>query len=1351
MKRINSKTPRRLTTLTLCVSGVLTLGMATEALAGSNDAVLESLFNQANYWHEKSHDELAIASLKKVLMVEPNNSQALYLMALWAQKNGDLASAAQYRKQLAQISPNGTALQQLDNAQKMANAPKGKINLARQQAHSGNIPASLATWRSMFNGDTPPPEFAAEYYLTMASDKGLYPQAVGELRQYIAQHPHDASSRMALGKALTWHEETRREGIGMLEGVASGDKEADNGLRQALIWLDAKPDDEQYYNVWMQRHPQDAAVLSHYRDNVGGAAKGQGYQSLNSGNVSVAKAQFEQALQANPEDADALAGLGYAAQRSGDYQAAAQYLNRAANIGTDASGERRKQAKDALFYGKLAEAQQAYKQGNVSQALALATPLAQESGDRGSAAKLFLASVQQHSNNISGAEQTLRALLNEQPGNPAAQENLYYVLKAENKTTDMQALYSSLSPSLQAKLRGQTRDTSPGTSIRHDAQQMASRGDTQQAIATLQQGLGRYPDDVWMRLDLARLLQKSGDKSAASSLMAPTWRQGAGASELFAAALFASESEAWQQTQTLLSRIPASRQTSDMRALGDRANFNLQLASAQMYLKQGNNAAAMNSLKAIASPAPTDPAELGKLARMMAEAGDQGTAVALVRNNISHGVHGNAGDYADQLTVLNNAGLQQEAQRLLADPSLQSTSTPEQLASLQQGYVITQADHLRQQGNYAAAYDKLVGALQQDPQNRDLQLAMARLYQSGKMDKEAGQVYSALMPNDTPTQDARVGAINLALAEGDDDQAVALTQGLHPDTSPDRLLLLARVEESQGHHQAAMTYLRSARGKLVGLQSTNSSETPTVGNALVADNPFVGTSHTPRPAPTPSGANTIAPWLVAPTAADAGTVLPGTQRTDLAQDTAQSRTLHQVDTMMESLQEKTGTWALGGMQVRGRDGESGTSRLTEFKTPLTWSTVPFGDSRFDFTVTPLALNAGTATGDAWRRSGSNALANAVSNLTDTATNEQKSIAAMTDDQREQYFAANPGAEALSQMGTLDPSDFNPTTSKGMENLAKLGKYDSGQVGQYLAAANLKPDVDESGNSSTDPQKETGVELNMALSGDNYKADLGSSPIGHGMSPTLLGGIKWAPKLTNYLTLVLTGERRLVTDSLLSYVGMEDKYSGKHWGQVTKNGGSAQLSYDDGDVGFYVGAGGYSYIGENVASNNSFNADAGAYIRPWHDDYRNLQAGLSLSYMNYAKNLSNFSYGQGGYFSPQNYVSVSLPVDYSQKYDNWTMKVGGSVGYQSYSQDSSDYFPTESAWQHELEYAVDNGFAKEARYKGTSESGIGYSVHAGADYKINKKMKVGGMVSYDTFGDYNESTASLYFRYMLGDQ
>ncbi len=43
----------------------------------------------------------------------------------------------------------------------MAQVPQGQLGLARQQARSGNIPAALTTWRSMFNGNTPPPGWLA--------------------------------------------------------------------------------------------------------------------------------------------------------------------------------------------------------------------------------------------------------------------------------------------------------------------------------------------------------------------------------------------------------------------------------------------------------------------------------------------------------------------------------------------------------------------------------------------------------------------------------------------------------------------------------------------------------------------------------------------------------------------------------------------------------------------------------------------------------------------------------------------------------------------------------------------------------------------------------------------------------------------------------------------------------------------------------------------------------------------------------------------------------------------------------------------------------------------------------------
>jgi hypothetical protein len=129
-------------------------------------------------------------SLQKVLSVDANNTQALYLMALWSQQGGDMQAAAQWRARLAKAAPDSPGCRIWTTPKNVAGAA-GPAQPGRQQARGGNIPGALATWRSMFNGNTPPAGLAAEYYLTMASDKSLYPQAISELRQYVAQHPQE--------------------------------------------------------------------------------------------------------------------------------------------------------------------------------------------------------------------------------------------------------------------------------------------------------------------------------------------------------------------------------------------------------------------------------------------------------------------------------------------------------------------------------------------------------------------------------------------------------------------------------------------------------------------------------------------------------------------------------------------------------------------------------------------------------------------------------------------------------------------------------------------------------------------------------------------------------------------------------------------------------------------------------------------------------------------------------------------------------------------------------------------------------------------------------------------------------
>lgn len=1297
------------------IAGVASFSATTFAADTTNPA-MKALFDQAAYWHERAHDDLAKDALQKVLLVEPNNAQALYLMSLYSMQSGDKTAANEWRQKLSSVSPDDPRLASLNSAKAMQSIPPAQLASARQMAAQGNVSGALSAYRTIFNGNQPLDSLATEYYLTMAGDKSLQPQAIQGLQQRVAARPDDTQARLGLGKVLTYQESTRRDGIKLLSTMAGSSTEADRSLRQALLWMAPQEDDRDLYQGYQARHPNDTAVMAYFQKNIGGAAKGQGFTALNSGDVNSAKAKFESVLADNPNDADALAGLGYIAQRSGNFEEASQYLSKAAAQGGANSAQLSNQAQDSAFYAQLAKAKAAAASGSYDAALAAVTPLASVGGEKGQSAGLLRADILRRKGDLAGAEQQYSAL----GDNADARAGLFYVLRQQNKTAEANQVLKTLPASLQAKMNPPTV-ADVIEPMRRQAAQAVANNDPQRALNILQQAQERQPSNVWVKLDMARILQSQGQTAQAQSIMAPSSRPGASSADLYAAALFASETKNWATANALLSRIPRSSQNQGMRELAQRANFNAQMADAENYLQQGNTAAAANTLRALAQNPPTAPADVGALAKNLAATGQVPLAVQLVRQNMRQGVNGNAGDYADQITVLNSAGLGNEAQAFLQNPQIQSGTSSTALANLRNGFVITQADQLREQGQYAAAYDKLVVALQSDPQNRDLMLAMARLYQSGKLNKQAGQVYNYLMLNDTPTQDARVGAINVALGEGDNKRAQELLTGLRGERTPDRLLLEARVAEAQGDHQQALALLRSAKGKMIGLEGTDS--TAQVAGLQISDNPFINRSTRTSPGrpATQSSYGTVLPWQVSDQVSGQGNIPTPAVPTAVAQRTATEK---QIDDMLDDLQGKTATWAQGDMSIRGRDGESGLSQLTEAKAPMTFAFVPFDTSRLSIGVTPVSLSAGSPSGTGNTRFGQGALAQAQS--------AQKDVAA--------------AAVAAGLDPTLSLANLRKSITANDLSTACASTGDAATCSAYSTINSIDPttySAPDAGNQSA-----TGVEVNAALTGDSYKADIGSTPLGQDLN-SLVGGVQWAPKLTDFTTLRLTAERRAVTDSILSYVGTKDNYSGKTWGQVTKNGGSINLSYDDGDAGFYAEGGYYSYLGNNVKSNQSVNANAGLYVRPYRYDDRELKTGINVGYMNFDKNLSYYSYGQGGYFSPQNYVSVSFPVEYTQKYDDWDLKLSGAVGYQSYSQDKSAYFPNNPDLQKQLEDLVAEGYGTEAYYGGKTQNGIGWNAGVGGNYHLNKNMQIGGKVGYDTFGDYNESTAQVYFRYLMG--
>ncbi|WP_322041512.1 cellulose synthase subunit BcsC-related outer membrane protein [Burkholderia diffusa] len=286
------------------------------------------------------------------------------------------------------------------------------------------------------------------------------------------------------------------------------------------------------------------------------------------------------------------------------------------------------------------------------------------------------------------------------------------------------------------------------------------------------------------------------------------------------------------------------------------------------------------------------------------------------------------------------------------------------------------------------------------------------------------------------------------------------------------------------------------------------------------------------------------------------------------------------------------------------------------------------------------------------------------------------------------------------------------------------------------------------------QTASGVGLSLGYEGKQLKADIGATPVGFPYQD-MVGGVRYNGAITDRAAYSLAVTRRAVTDSLLSFAGARDASAGLKWGGVTRSGARGALSWDDGTSGAYV-AGGFDYYdGHHVERNVAGKGSGGAYTRLLRDADRTLTVGVNATWMRFSKNQSYFTYGQGGYFSPQQYVILNIPVEYAGRTGALSYDLNGSFGVQHYRQNAVLYFPLDPGIQAQ---AAANAAASQAVgldpgavYPARSKTGVAYSLAARGEYQVAPQLVVGGAASFGNAYQYREWTAAVYLRYSFTPQ
>jgi tetratricopeptide (TPR) repeat protein len=1279
--------------------GILAALIGTTALAETSDAQMR-LVEQGQYWQARDNAARASEAWEKVLRLDPNQIDALYGMGLIGVKQDKPQQAQQYLARLQALSPRPWQAAQLE--QDIALTDPQNIALldeARRLADGDQRDKATEVFRQLFAGRTPEGKIGREFYTNLAFNDAGWPEARKGLERLLRETPNDSIVALFLAKHLVRHEDSRPEGIRALAKLSTrtdiaGD--ADESWRLALVWM-GPPNASQVplFDDFLKVHPDDQEIRDllnkgQSQSTTAGASGwrqdplvARGLQALEKGERAGAEQAFASRLKSKPDDADALGGLGVVRQQQNRFGEAEQLLNRAIANG----GTRWKPALDNVRYWALlqqardqARTQPAKAQASIAQAMRL--------NPNGVDARLALADIQAQAGQLDAAQANYRQVLNVQRGNPQAVQGLVNVLSQTGQADEALRLLDTLTPAQQAEMGGGARLRALRST--QAAKLAEQRGDNRSAQQALAQAVQDDPDNVWTRFDLARLYLKAGEPQKARDLIDSYLKSHpTNIDALYTSALLSVEMEQWNAAQASISRIPAERRTVDMNQLADQITLTVQIKLAASIAKRGQRQEALALLDRLLPVASRTPDGMATLAAAYVDAGDSAHAQQMMRDVIAQTPTPSADLMLQYANLLLKTGDDAQVNSILRGLQNQpmSVATRKRYADLLYQYRIRQADILRENGDLAAAYDTLAPALASRPGDAGAVSALARMYASNGDNAKAFELYKPLLQRQPNDPQILLNAADAAVQAHDNGYAErALEQFLKLETyDPQSLTEAARIYRRMGKSSQATELLRKA----VAIEQNEQKRSLTAqANSLnVAANPFVGlpgqrnqVSRAPIdaiPAPAQAQLEVAAPVVVASNAALPADAYPGQAQPRMADAGAR-------------------TQALPAGRFAGAGGNPFAPQAT--------------------------VNVAVDQTSSAQRALDNILQERSGYVTQGVT-----------------IRSNDSESGMSKMTDVEtpleinvPSGENRYAVRVTPVSLNAGSVDSDSASRF------------GGGSSADgagSQRDKGVGLSVAYArpDEGIKADVGTTPIGFKYS-TAAGGVSVDRPFADNSNVRygVSVSRRPVTDSVTSFAGTTDDRTGQSWGGVTANGGRAQLSYDDQQVGTYGYGSWHKLLGHNVESNSRTELGGGVYWYLQNAEDSKLTLGLSATGLSFENNQDFFTYGHGGYFSPQSYFALGVPVTWAQRTDRFSYQVKGSVGVQYFDQDAADYFPNDKDLQA----------ANNQRYKGQNKTGVGYSLSGAGEYKFGSNFFLGGNLGLDNAQDYKQFTGAMYLRYMF---
>ena len=1312
----------------LVMVGLLGIGAASADVVQRGQAEMQAeLLRGAQMWSDKGRPDLARQLITKLLAMDPDSPEAQAFLADLLLRENKLADAGKILDTLHDRYPQHSATRDLRQLVRIYGQHREQLARMRLMARAGRKAEAAAIAAELFP-DGPPAlgGLGIEYYQIM----GTNPRSSGDARQRLERlyrETGDTRYRLAQldlqlgqGGAMT---RVLRE-LDTLSRQPGVNQQAVTDLwRRALKQLDDSPRSIPWAQAFLRQVPNDPAMTARLatlqlaaqrnerlaRDPVN-VARRSARQAMEQDQLEQAEAQWRVVLASRPRDGESLGNLGLIRLRQGRHDEAQDLLERANQ--TDPQQKWQDLSLTARFWGLLRQADGAVQQKQLPAAAGYAREALAIDPEQTQALNT-LAQIHVLQDQPDLAQPLFEKTLRLAPGNSSALRGLSALHAKAGRTELAQALLEQASlrdVSLSDPLAGIRSEL-----LREQAQTHLAAQRLSPALRLFEAAVLIAPDNAWLRHDLARLYLRLDLPAPARSVMREGVARAPAMLEMrYASALVRSALDDDAGALADLQQIPADQRTAGISALLQRVSVNLLVTQA---LTESDTIEADARLLQSAEKLAGNQAELLLTvanAWFRLEQPDQGVDVfnrlltrqpdASLQTQLDHAqLRNRAGDdgaLADQLpALLTQTGWTPEQQSRLVD-----------LYTEYQERVIAQRVVVGQ--NTEAAR---LAALPLPPQSgqdqpriaAQRQKAQARLLVAAAEPSRAIVLLQKALREVPEDLDMRLDLGNALYQTGQVIPALEQARWLEahiPVADLNRRLALLRLFQRCGSLEVAWAEAQRLLARLpdnidVLLHAARLERSMgRYGDALT----FFQQALQRELASAAAVSKNATHATSTPQTTDAFDALP-------------LRLAYSLSTFNASA--NSASTVISDGPPEGLPGAMAPMRLSDSLEPglPAWRLRGAKPAALTTALARIQSDIRTieARRQAWVEMGHETLQKSSTDGISTLRGTEQTVVAWL-----------PWDYAGRVFLHLDPVrlDAGPLPLTGDDAL-RFGQVAARPPENYAPATYL--------------QSARGINVGVGFEGDSLSWDIGKIGVGFPVS-NLVGGISKSGEWERYNYNVGLS-RRPLTGSLLSYAGTTDPASGEVWGGVVATGINARVSTDVGPYSVSTSAGYALLSGRNVMDNTRLQWRAAVDRDVLRSSSQVVNLGLSLSLLRHARDVSEFTWGHGGYYSPGNSVSLTLPLQWSGREGLFSWQVRGALSASSSSSDAMDRFPTQSS----LQAAAGNPV-----YASSSSSGFGRSFNGVVEYQATQHLAIGARFQRDLSEDYAPLNLLLYARYLF---